>query len=192
MEKTVRDHLLEALNELESRSLKSFRNKLNDCTVKVGHNKIPKGQLQDKDPEDLATLILRYYGESYGIELTVSILKAINENQVAAELERLLENDSSTSGSASGSRSKKHFVDEHMKALIDKVSMVAPILDSLLSEDLLTYEEYETIRGEGTSYAQMRKLYAIKVKSWNDPQKDVFKKALRDADPILVKNLEQS
>lgn len=84
--------MLGALNELESGSLKSFRNKLNDCTVKEGYKRIPKGQLENKDPEDLTKLILQYYRDSYGVELTVSVLKAINENQVAADLAKHLAN----------------------------------------------------------------------------------------------------
>lgn len=188
MEKTVRDHVLGALNELESGSLKSFRNKLNDCTVKEGCKKIPKGQLENKDREDLTKLILQYYGDSYGVELTVSVLKAINENQVAEDLEKHLANDSS----ASCSGPKEHFVDKHRAALISGVSLVEPILDSLMSAKLLKYEDYETITGEGTSYAQMRKLYNKYVKSWEDPQKDIFKNALRDSDRILVENLEKS
>ncbi|XP_040212041.1 apoptosis-associated speck-like protein containing a CARD isoform X3 [Rana temporaria] len=94
MEKTVQDRVLAALNELNSGSLKSFRNKLSDreFTVKDGYNKIPQGKLENKDPEDLTKLILQYYGDSYGVELTVSVLKAIDENQVAADLEQRLDN----------------------------------------------------------------------------------------------------
>lgn len=71
------------------------------------------------------------------------------------------------------------------------MSLVEPILDSLMSAKLLKYEDYETITGEGTSYAQMRKLYNKYVKSWEDPQKDIFKNALRDSDRILVEKLEK-
>ncbi|XP_077303454.1 apoptosis-associated speck-like protein containing a CARD isoform X2 [Lithobates pipiens] len=87
---------------------------------------------------------------------------------------------------------KQHFVDEHREALISGVSLVEPILDSLMTAKLLEYEDYETITREGTSYAQMRKLYIKYVKSWKDPQKDIFKNALRKANHILVENLEKS
>lgn len=83
-------------------------------------------------------------------------------------------------------------MDEHQEPLISGVSLVEPILDSLMSARLLECEDYETITKERTSYAQMRKLYMKYVKSWEDPQKDIFKNALRKANRILVENLEKS
>ncbi|XP_018428039.1 PREDICTED: apoptosis-associated speck-like protein containing a CARD [Nanorana parkeri] len=171
MEKTLQDHLLRALNELESNSFKSYQNKLTDCRIKEGYERIPRGKLENKDREDLVKLIFQYYGDSYGPELTVGVLKAINENNVAADLQKLLGKESS----ASASRPKIHFVDQHREALIKGVALVDPILDSLMSANLLTYEDYSTIRREGTSYAQMRMLFYKYVCSWEEPQKDLLR-----------------
>ncbi|XP_072272855.1 apoptosis-associated speck-like protein containing a CARD [Pyxicephalus adspersus] len=86
---------------------------------------------------------------------------------------------------------KKHFVDEHREALINGVTQVAPILDSLMSADLLTYEDRATILMEGTSYAQMRKLYYGYVRTWNKAQKDVLYEALKRNNRVLVDNLQR-
>lgn len=81
-------------------------------------------------------------------------------------------------------------MDEHLEALIYGVSLVAPILDSLMSAGLLTYEERETIMNEGTTFDQMRRLYYY-ARIWNDTQKDEFYKALKKHNHVLLENLER-
>ncbi|XP_073491985.1 NACHT, LRR and PYD domains-containing protein 1b allele 3-like [Aquarana catesbeiana] len=90
---------------------------------------------------------------------------------------------------ASSSIPKKHFVDELREALINGVTLVAPILDSLMSAGLLTYEECETIMNERTSFDQMRRLYHY-ARVWNDTQNNVFYEALKKHNRVLVDNLE--
>ncbi|CAI9534115.1 unnamed protein product [Staurois parvus] len=195
MEKTVRDHVLWALDELESRSLKSFRNKLNDCTVKEGYQRIPRGQLENKDPEDLTTLILKNYGDSYGAELTLSILKAINENKVAADFEKLLANGktgrrfSIIDSSASCSGPKKHFVAKHREALISRMYIVEGVLDGLLEENLLNHEQYDRVRCQRTSQEKMRELYSY-MRGWGDNHKDRLYNCLLKNNKPLIEDLK--
>ncbi|XP_075037385.1 uncharacterized protein LOC142098436 [Mixophyes fleayi] len=87
MVRTVRDALVTALESLDSKGLKKFRNKLNDWEIKDGYNKIPRGQLEAKEPEDIADLIRKYYTDSYGIEVTLAVLDAIDEKKVAEDLQ---------------------------------------------------------------------------------------------------------
>ncbi|KAM4026414.1 pyrin-like [Anomaloglossus baeobatrachus] len=107
MGKTVRDLLLEALEKLEKKSFKKFKNKLNDWDTKE-RRKIPRGDLEDKDPEDVADLIIRNYTDSNAIEVTVAVLRASNENQVAEELLKASQavNDCTTTGADQGATSR--------------------------------------------------------------------------------------
>lgn len=92
MERTVRDVLIKALDNLTEQNFTRFRNKLSDWEIKKGFNIIPKAKLEKADREDVVDLILRYYKDSYGPELTVDVLESINESQVALELKKDLEN----------------------------------------------------------------------------------------------------
>ncbi|XP_068099902.1 uncharacterized protein [Hyperolius riggenbachi] len=84
-----------------------------------------------------------------------------------------------------------HFVDEHRAALISQVSLVEPILDDLLSEKLLTNEQYDNVRGAATSQEKLRKLYDY-VRVWGDADKDKFYLALKRSNEPLIRNLEHS
>ncbi|CAJ0922047.1 unnamed protein product [Ranitomeya imitator] len=86
--KTVRDLLLQALENLENKSFKKFKNKLNDWDIEEEYARIPRGPLEVADPEDVADLIRRYYMDSYSVKVTVAVLEAINENREAEELEK--------------------------------------------------------------------------------------------------------
>ncbi|XP_068099862.1 uncharacterized protein [Hyperolius riggenbachi] len=86
---------------------------------------------------------------------------------------------------------RRHFVDRHRAALISRVSLVEPILDDLLSEDLLTDEQYDNVRGAATSQEKLRRLYGF-VRGWGDDDKDKFYIILRRSDGPLIRNLEDS
>ncbi|XP_018428040.1 PREDICTED: apoptosis-associated speck-like protein containing a CARD [Nanorana parkeri] len=209
MARTVRDALLTALDNLSGRSFKRFRSKITDWDIKEGFNTIAKSLLEKAEPDDVVDLILNHYKECYGPELTVEVLEAIDEKQEASKLMKDLENGQQdklctaaermqqavTCGTwfqsppQSASSHKMHFVDQHREALIKGVALVDPILDSLMSANLLTYEDYSTIRREGTSYAQMRMLFYKYVCSWEEPQKDVLNNALKKNNRILMENL---
>ncbi|XP_075037383.1 caspase recruitment domain-containing protein 8-like [Mixophyes fleayi] len=205
MGRTVRDALAAALYNLGKKGLKKFINKLNDWEIKDGYNKIPRGQLEDTDPEDIADLIRKYYTDSYGIEVTLAVLDAIDEKKVAEDLRADLGNvDDFTlqvepKGSDQKAASKvnyppiheprKHFVIEQRETLINRISLVRPVLDELLGKNLLTYEQYDTIRSKPTPREQMRELYHY-VRSWGDTDMDVVYKSLTKYNFPLIQNLE--
>ncbi|OCT56674.1 apoptosis-associated speck-like protein containing a CARD [Xenopus laevis] len=88
MGKTVRDLLLETLEDLEKSQLKSFKGKLNDWEVNAGYKVIPKCRLETADEEDVADLIISFYTESYGIEVAQGVLAAIGLMKACEKLKR--------------------------------------------------------------------------------------------------------
>ncbi|XP_077130019.1 apoptosis-associated speck-like protein containing a CARD isoform X1 [Ranitomeya variabilis] len=209
MGRTVKDVLIDTLENLERKSFKKFKNKLNDIEIKEGYSKIPKGTLQEADDLDTADLILRYYKDHYGIQVTLTVLEAINENKEAAELKKAIMEvtgfapQESSMGdqratsrapieeAAQGvtSREEEHFVDRHRAQLIALVALVDPILDDLLQWKLLTSQDYITVRSMNTPQNKMRQLFCYVV-SWGERDKDQFLKSLREHNAPLIRNLE--
>ncbi|KAM3917794.1 apoptosis-associated speck-like protein containing a CARD [Leptodactylus fuscus] len=201
MEKTVRDVLVQGLENLERKSFKRFKNKLNDVEIKKGFSKIPKSKLEEADTEDVVDLIRRYYKDSYGIEVTLNVLEAIDERQEAEKLRNDLTAVNScpsrepSNGNGNGtnqrepSRDVLHFVDRHRTALITRVVLVDPILDDLLQDKLLTAEAYGIIRSKSLSTMQMRELYSF-IQSWGNEDKDRLLESLRKHNMPLIRDLE--
>ncbi|XP_077130020.1 apoptosis-associated speck-like protein containing a CARD isoform X2 [Ranitomeya variabilis] len=196
MGRTVKDVLIDTLENLERKSFKKFKNKLNDIEIKEGYSKIPKGTLQEADDLDTADLILRYYKDHYGIQVTLTVLEAINENKEAAELKKAImevtgfaPQESSMGDQRATSREEEHFVDRHRAQLIALVALVDPILDDLLQWKLLTSQDYITVRSMNTPQNKMRQLFCYVV-SWGERDKDQFLKSLREHNAPLIRNLE--
>ncbi|XP_018428041.1 PREDICTED: apoptosis-associated speck-like protein containing a CARD [Nanorana parkeri] len=100
----------------------------------------------------------------------------------------------STSEASSSSAPKPKgvpFVDKHREALVNRCALVDPILDGLLSKELLTTEENDTIRGERPAQNQMRKLFQF-IRAWSDSDKQAFYLILKEKNPRLIEDLEQS
>ncbi|XP_072273273.1 apoptosis-associated speck-like protein containing a CARD isoform X2 [Pyxicephalus adspersus] len=92
MDMTVQDVLLLALEDLDEKSFKRFCGKIMDIKIEEGYNKIAKSKLEKAERCDVVDLILRQYTDSYGPELTIEVLNAINEKKVALGLKKNLEN----------------------------------------------------------------------------------------------------
>lgn len=88
MAKTPGDHLLNTLEELLPYDFEKFKFKLQNTSLEKGHSRIPRGLLQMARPVKLASLLLTYYGEKYAVRLTLQILKATNQRQLAEELRK--------------------------------------------------------------------------------------------------------
>ncbi|XP_052000737.1 caspase a-like [Xyrauchen texanus] len=84
MEKTTRDFLLASLNDLLDADLKSFCGKLCDSKLEP---RIPRGSVERKDREDIASLLIETYTESRAVEVTCQILRSIRFNQTAEKLQ---------------------------------------------------------------------------------------------------------
>ncbi|XP_075785034.1 uncharacterized protein LOC142829356 isoform X2 [Pelodiscus sinensis] len=97
--------------------------------------------------------------------------------------EDLMPSDSSTK-----METDTHFVERHREQLIQRVTAVDSILDSLHGPVLDT-EQYERVRAEKTNQDKMRKLYGL-APSWNADCKEQFYQALREKHRYLVEELE--
>ncbi|XP_038260135.2 pyrin domain-containing protein 1-like [Dermochelys coriacea] len=86
MGKTVRDHLVDTLEELGQDELKRFKAKLNAFPVKEGYSNIPLRRLEKADVLDVCDKLISYYREEYAVEVTVKLLTDINERDLADRL----------------------------------------------------------------------------------------------------------
>ncbi|KAM9147487.1 up-regulator of cell proliferation-like isoform 1-T1 [Pangshura tecta] len=88
MEKTGRDLLLEALDDLGEDNFKRFKNKLRAARLEERYKAISWRQLEKGDPVDVSNLLISHYGERYGVEVTVQVLGDINQRDLAERLSR--------------------------------------------------------------------------------------------------------
>uniref|UniRef100_A0A8C6I5C7 Pyrin n=1 Tax=Mus spicilegus TaxID=10103 RepID=A0A8C6I5C7_MUSSI len=88
MAKTLGDHLLNTLEELLPYDFEKFKFKLQNTSLEKGHSRIPRGHMQMARPVKLASLLITYYGEEYAVRLTLQILRATNQRQLAEELRK--------------------------------------------------------------------------------------------------------
>ncbi|XP_034363406.2 pyrin isoform X1 [Arvicanthis niloticus] len=88
MAKTLGDHLLNTLEELLPYDFEKFKFKLQNTSLEKGHSRIPRGHMQMARPVKLAELLLKHYGEEYAVRLTLQILRATNQRQLAEELRK--------------------------------------------------------------------------------------------------------
>ncbi|XP_056392816.1 apoptosis-associated speck-like protein containing a CARD [Hyla sarda] len=83
----------------------------------------------------------------------------------------------------------EHFVDRHRAALIQRVVLVAQLLDDLLQWRLLTHEQYDRVRSMATSQDQMRELFSF-ARFWGNDDKDQILRSLREHNAPLIRSLE--
>ncbi|XP_013851183.1 pyrin isoform X2 [Sus scrofa] len=114
MAKTPSDHLLYSLEELVPYDFEKFKFKLQNTSLEKEHSRIPRGQLQTAQPVKLAMLLVTHYGEDYAVQLTLQVLRAINQHLLAEELHRAIspeyqiqENDTDSSATSCSSREIK-------------------------------------------------------------------------------------
>ncbi|XP_030418104.1 pyrin-like [Gopherus evgoodei] len=88
MEKTERNLLLEALDDLGEDNFKRFKNKLRAAPLEERYKAISWLQLEKGDPVDVSNLLISHYGERYGVEVTVQVLGDINQRDLAERLSR--------------------------------------------------------------------------------------------------------
>ncbi|KAF6271591.1 MEFV innate immuity regulator, pyrin [Rhinolophus ferrumequinum] len=98
MAKTPSDHLLHSLEELVPYDFEKFKFKLQNTSLEKEHPRIPRGQLQTARQVKLASLLVSHYGEKCAVQLTLQVLKAINQHLLAEELHRAIDQEYPVSG----------------------------------------------------------------------------------------------
>uniref|UniRef100_A0A8D0G610 PYD and CARD domain containing n=1 Tax=Sphenodon punctatus TaxID=8508 RepID=A0A8D0G610_SPHPU len=211
MEKTVRDLLLDALDELPLADLTRFKAKLNQFPVAAGYNKIPRGRLEGADSLALCDLLINFYTERYGVEVAAAVLDSINQRPLAQTLRDAATGadprdgtqnqlPASAAGASLSSQSQVlpvappgggdglHFVERHRDALIQRSAGVEGVLDMLYGS-ILNEEQYQNIVSQRTSQEKMRELYKL-MPSWNQFCKDQLYEALKAKNRFLINDLE--
>ncbi|XP_001500559.1 apoptosis-associated speck-like protein containing a CARD isoform X2 [Equus caballus] len=173
----TRDAILEALENLTADELKKFKMKLLSVPLREGYGRIPRGTLLTMDAMDLTDKLVSFYLEAYGAELTELVLRDMGMQETAERLQEI-------------TRKALHFMDQHRAALIARVTEVDGVLDALYGR-VLTEEQYQAVRAETTNPAKMRKLFSF-APAWNLTCKDLLLHALKETQPYLVADLEQS
>ncbi|XP_068380920.1 apoptosis-associated speck-like protein containing a CARD isoform X6 [Eschrichtius robustus] len=173
----TRDAFLDALENLTADEFKKFKMKLLSVPLREGYARIPRGTLLPMDAVDLTDKLVSYYLEAYGANLTALVLRDVGMQEVAEQLQETLGKG-------------LHFVDQHRAALIARVTDVDGVLDALYGK-VLTEEQYQAVRVERTNSTKMRTLFSF-APAWNLTCKDLLLQALRDTQPYLVVDLEQS
>ncbi|XP_074854390.1 apoptosis-associated speck-like protein containing a CARD [Carettochelys insculpta] len=193
MVKTVRDHLVDTLEELGADEFKKFKTKLNTFPVKEGFSCIPRGRLEKADVLDVCDMLISHYLEDYAVQITTKLLSDINKKDLADRLCKATGSGSCDEGqkpepSSGATKDEQHFVDRHREALIQRTTPVEPILD-VLHGSVLTDEQYQTVLSGNTSQEKMRKLYQL-MPGWNKRCKDQLYEALKTKNRFLVEDLE--
>ncbi|XP_061447577.1 uncharacterized protein LOC133367497 [Rhineura floridana] len=183
MPKTIRDRLLDTLENLDEGELRKFKAKLNEIPVKKGYDNIPRGRLQKADALDLIDLLIAFYTEDYAVRLTAEVLEAINCKDQAAKLLEATGN-----GLQFPSCPGMHFIEQHREDLIQRTTLVESVLDRLYGP-VLNGEQYQKVCAKDTNPEKMRELYKL-VPSWNRFCKDKLYEALKAKNPHLVDDLE--
>ncbi|CAM4679286.1 up-regulator of cell proliferation-like isoform X1 [Lepidochelys kempii] len=129
MAKTLRDHLLKTLEELEEDELKKFKFKLHEMPLKEGYEHIGRGTLKKVDVIDLADKLISCYEGDYAVEVTVEALKSINKRDLAEQLAKATGNDALNSKQESDTQQgpeleEKALLEERRRALQDLLSIL--------------------------------------------------------------------
>lgn len=190
----ARDAILDALENLTGDEFKKFKMKLLSVPVREGYGRIPRGPLLQMDAIDLTDKLVSYYLETYGLELTMTVLRDMGMQELAEPLQKIMEESGAVAAATSvpvqSTSRTEHFVDQHRQALIARVTEVDGVLDALYGS-VLTEGQYQAIRAETTSQNKMRKLFSF-APAWNLTCKNLLLQALREIHPYLVADLEKS
>ncbi|XP_037670615.1 apoptosis-associated speck-like protein containing a CARD [Choloepus didactylus] len=192
----ARDAILEALENLTADELKKFKLKLLSVPLRDGYGRIPRGTLLPMDAVDLTDKLVSSYLEAYGAELTAVVLRDMGMQETAEQLQEITHKAQAAAPAGilaphqMAAKPALHFIDQHRAALIARVTEVDGVLDALYGK-VLTEEQYQAVRAEPTSPTKMRKLFSF-APAWNVVCKDLLLQALRDTQPFLVADLEQS
>lgn len=209
-----RIQILHALEDLTSDQLSRFtaqmREKRGDG---VKPDNFRMGQVEGKTILQLTDLLVGSLA-AHAVQVTVALLRAIDCNDVANNLEEdakdLLppskpssngvpgapappggECDAPAPGGESDAPARARFVDKHRRTLIERVSNVASILDRLLDEGVLKQGQYEEAMSSKTKQDQMRFLFNGPLKAGGDRSKDIFLSALEKEEAFLIEELRE-
>ncbi|XP_072889660.1 apoptosis-associated speck-like protein containing a CARD [Hemitrygon akajei] len=188
MPRTVRQCIVEALENLGRSQLRRFKEDLSEVQYRPGFGAIPRGRLEDADAQDLGRLLVSSYRDDYAAELTLQVLEALPEREVADSLRRSLPSPAGGQGAATGASANAHPVDRYFAQIVQQFHSTEIVLDALLGSGLLTAEHYDRLRGKTSRQDKNRELLLF-IRGQGLQAKEQLWNAMRDADPYFVGNL---
>ncbi|KAM8871154.1 apoptosis-associated speck-like protein containing a CARD [Spinachia spinachia] len=194
--KSRKTAIKEALADLPKDDFEAFCHALRD---RPGEPKVPYNKVEGKSFLVIADVLVAAFTEARAIEVTAELLEEICCEGHAVMLRdktsgRSSQASSSNSAAAGGNTAVRgrsaeaDFVDEHRTALVDRVNSVAPILDDLLAEGVVSQAINDEILDITNSRPQMRKLYSA-LNAAGCEGKEVFYKSLQKHEKYLIKDL---
>ncbi|XP_042172081.1 uncharacterized protein LOC121845237 isoform X3 [Oncorhynchus tshawytscha] len=197
----VLDLLLTTLQELTEEQLKIFQSHLTIGRM-LGFPPIPESQLENTDRQDTVDQMVERYGPEGAVEITVEILREMNQHDLAKKLQRdhrasptdvpstvsaVSPADPPANPSAPPGRA---FIRRHRIALETRLGLLQPIFLRLQNRGVLIDEEREEVDSKSTKTLQNQALLDMVVKKGFRAQEH-FYQVLKEVDPCLVEDLEE-
>uniref|UniRef100_A0A8C6KX44 PYD and CARD domain containing n=1 Tax=Nothobranchius furzeri TaxID=105023 RepID=A0A8C6KX44_NOTFU len=180
--KTPKRILWSALENLSKENFEKFCHALVD---RPQDPRVRRNRVEGKNFLDVADVMISTFTGIEALKVTEEILRDIGCSEDADELGKRLDRFS-----LCGIRKKQeHFVDKHRNELIQRVSVVGPILDKLLMEKVINHEVYAEIHSKSTNQAKIRAVYDGPLRAAR-ACKDIFYIILKDLEPYLIRDLE--
>uniref|UniRef100_A0A1A8CV78 Pyrin domain-containing protein n=1 Tax=Nothobranchius kadleci TaxID=1051664 RepID=A0A1A8CV78_NOTKA len=197
--KTPKRILWSALENLSKENFEKFCHALVD---RPQDPRVRRNRVEGKNFLDVADVMISTFTGIEALKVTEEILRDIGCSEDADELAseaaalRSSAPDSTNASKAAALRSsvldstnEEHFVDKHRNELIQRVSVVGPILDKLLMEKVINHEVYAEIHSKSTNQAKIRAIYDGPLRAAR-ACKDIFYIILKDLEPYLIRDLE--
>ncbi|KAM4601471.1 apoptosis-associated speck-like protein containing a CARD [Polymixia lowei] len=199
--KSIKQTLRGVLRNLGKDDFKLFGEGLLD---REGEPQVKKCQVEGKDQLDIVNVLVATFTDVGAVKVAIEVLQDIECNASAATLETFLQTietveepaprgpTQASSTSASGVRmdTEKHFVDKHRSELIQRVSLIDPILDKLLDRNVIDQEAYNVIKCKPTTQDKMRTLYDGPLHTCGNRGKDIFYEILDGSQKFLMDDLK--
>ncbi|KAK7146953.1 hypothetical protein R3I94_009713 [Phoxinus phoxinus] len=190
MAKTIKEHLQDTFEDLGVDKLKGFKINLRD---RMEEPRVRQATIDKiKDHLDLADVMVNTFTPKEAVRITLEILKAIKENNLAEELRK---NTGYTAPvvpqpGPMAPPDGEHFIDRNLTELIQRAHNVDSILDELYQKKVISDEDYSAIRAEKTAHVKMRALIMGPIRSAGTKGKDHLYEALKKSNVLLIEELE--
>ncbi|KAI3361306.1 hypothetical protein L3Q82_013478 [Scortum barcoo] len=195
----VKVALADALGDLSKEDFEKFCFRLLSCREEP---RVRRNRVEDKSRLQVVDVLVSTFTEAGALRKTVEILREIGCNEGADELEKETSGQSSkpgpsdTAGASAGAAGVKTmadelFADKHRDKLIHSVKNISPVLDGLLSHDVITKESYDEIMAIPDCEGKMRTLLCGPLESSGVRGKRIFYKILNDNEPHLIEELKR-
>uniref|UniRef100_A0A4W5JF04 CARD domain-containing protein n=1 Tax=Hucho hucho TaxID=62062 RepID=A0A4W5JF04_9TELE len=187
--------LLATLEKLDKATFQTFQWHLMQETLK-GFTPLSIASLEDANRHNTVSKMVEAYRKEGAMKITQKILENMGMIDLADKLKTDGKKDQAATPQSSQDQSAvmettqygAQFVDDNMEQLVQRITMVMPIADSLYQKKMIHDEDYSEITVALTSMAKMRRLYRA-LKPGGDVAKSAFYQILLEKQSLLVEDL---